>query len=182
MAPIAKILHEKYSILSGYVTTIHAYTADQKLLDSSHKDLRRARNAASSMIPTKTGATKTIGQIIPDLEGKLSGSAIRVPTSNVSLIDLSVCVNSHTNIGEIHNNIERYRDLIDHSIGLDQELYNWAMQRHMKLLQEQYNKVNLSDEINFTILHGQDSLLQRLNRIGNKAIRNIFYKPIISKN
>ena len=83
---------------------------------------------------------------------------------------------------EIHNNIERYRDLIDHSIGLDQELYNWAMQRHMKLLQEQYNKVNLSDEINFTILHGQDSLLQRLNRIGNKAIRNIFYKPIISKN
>ena len=106
LAPIAKILHEKYSILSGYVTTIHAYTADQKLLDSSHKDLRRARNAASSMIPTKTGATKTIGQIIPDLEGKLSGSAIRVPTSNVSLIDLSVCVNSHTNIGEIHNNIE----------------------------------------------------------------------------
>jgi glyceraldehyde 3-phosphate dehydrogenase len=89
LAPIAKVLHEAFGIESGFMTTIHAYTGDQNLVDNSHKDLRRARSAAMSMIPTSTGAAKTIGLIIPELKGKLDGIAIRVPVPNVSLVDLS---------------------------------------------------------------------------------------------
>ena len=90
LAPIAKIMHENFGIESGYMTTIHAYTGDQNLVDNSHKDLRRARAAASSMIPTKTGAAESLKLVIPELEGRIGGSAIRVPTANVSLIDLTV--------------------------------------------------------------------------------------------
>jgi glyceraldehyde 3-phosphate dehydrogenase len=89
LAPVAKVLHEAFGIESGFMTTIHAYTGDQNLVDNSHKDLRRARSAAMSMIPTSTGAAKTIGLIIPELKGKLDGIAIRVPVPNVSLVDLS---------------------------------------------------------------------------------------------
>jgi len=89
LAPIAKVLHDAFSIESGFMTTIHAYTGDQNLVDNSHKDLRRARSAVMSMIPTTTGAAKTIGLIIPELKGKLDGIAIRVPVPNVSLVDLS---------------------------------------------------------------------------------------------
>jgi glyceraldehyde 3-phosphate dehydrogenase len=90
LAPVAKVLHETFGIESGLMTTIHSYTNDQKLLDLPHKDLRRARAAALSMIPTSTGAAKAIGLVLPDLKGKLDGIAIRVPTSNVSLVDLTV--------------------------------------------------------------------------------------------
>jgi glyceraldehyde 3-phosphate dehydrogenase len=92
LAPIAKVLHETFRIRCGLMTTIHAYTNDQKILDFAHKDLRRARAAALSMIPSSTGAAKAIGLVIPDLKGKLSGLAVRVPTPDVSLVDLSVVV------------------------------------------------------------------------------------------
>lgn len=88
LAPLVFVIHKAFGIENGYMTTVHAYTSDQKLLDSSHKDLRRARAAALSMIPTTTGATKVIGQIIPDLKGRLKGLAVRVPVSNVSLLEL----------------------------------------------------------------------------------------------
>src|SRR4029079_9239202 len=88
LAPLAKALHEGIGIEHGFMTTIHAYTGDQNLVDGSHTDLRRARAAALSMIPTSTGAAKTIGLILPELKGRLDGVSIRVPTPNVSMIDL----------------------------------------------------------------------------------------------
>ena len=89
LAPLAKVLHEAIGIESGIMTTIHAYTGDQPTLDRRHKDLYRARAAAMSMIPTSTGAAKALGEVLPDLKGKLDGSAIRVPTPNVSAVDLT---------------------------------------------------------------------------------------------
>ena len=90
LAPVAKVLHETFGIESGLMTTIHSYTNDQKLLDLPHQDLRRARAAGLSMIPTSTGAAKAIGLVLPELKGKLDGVAIRVPTPDVSLVDLTV--------------------------------------------------------------------------------------------
>ena len=90
LAPVAKVLHETFGIESGLMTTIHSYTNDQKLLDLPHPDLRRARAAALSMIPTSTGAARAIGLVLPELKGKLDGVAIRVPTPDVSLVDLTV--------------------------------------------------------------------------------------------
>ena len=90
LAPVAQALDKTFGIVAGSMTTIHAYTSDQNIQDGTHKDLRRARAAALSMIPTKTGAAKAIGLVLPHLAGKLSGSAIRVPTANVSLVDLVV--------------------------------------------------------------------------------------------
>jgi glyceraldehyde 3-phosphate dehydrogenase len=89
LAPVAKVLHDNWGIEAGWMTTIHAYTSDQRLQDSPHKDLRRARAAAMSMIPTSTGAARAIGLVLPDLKGKLDGFAIRVPTNDVSVVDLS---------------------------------------------------------------------------------------------
>lgn len=88
LAPVAKILNDTFGLETGYMTTIHAYTADQNLVDSPHKDLYRARAAALSMIPTTTGAARAVGQVLPELQGRLDGTAIRVPTANVSMIDL----------------------------------------------------------------------------------------------
>jgi glyceraldehyde 3-phosphate dehydrogenase len=88
LAPVAKVLHESFGIEKGFMTTIHAYTNDQKILDAPHKDLRRARAAGVSQIPTTTGAAKAVGLVLPDLKGKIDGLAIRVPTSDVSLVDL----------------------------------------------------------------------------------------------
>jgi glyceraldehyde 3-phosphate dehydrogenase len=90
LAPAAKVLHERFKIVKGWMTTIHSYTNDQRLLDLPHKDLRRARAAALSMIPTTTGAALAVGEVMPDLKGKLDGISIRVPTPNVSLVDLVV--------------------------------------------------------------------------------------------
>ena len=103
LAPVIKVLHESVGIDAGFMTTIHSYTGDQNLVDNSHKDLRRARSAALSMIPTSTGAAKTIGLIIPELGGKLDGVAIRVPTPNVSLIDLCITTSRDTSVEEINN-------------------------------------------------------------------------------
>ena len=87
LAPVAYVLNKEFKIQKGFMTTIHSYTADQRLLDNSHKDLRRARSAGQSIVPTSTGASKAIGEIIPELKGKLEGLAMRVPTPNVSLVD-----------------------------------------------------------------------------------------------
>jgi len=90
LAPVAKVMNDQFGIESGFMTTVHAYTSDQALLDGTHKDLRRARAAALSMIPTTTGAAKSVGDVIPELKGKLDGYAVRVPTPNVSMVDLTV--------------------------------------------------------------------------------------------
>lgn len=102
LAPFAKVLLEKFGIVSGLMTTIHSYTNDQIILDAPHKDLRRARAAALSMIPTSTGAAKAIGLVLPELKGKLDGLAIRVPTPNVSVVDLVVKVGKPTTKEEVN--------------------------------------------------------------------------------
>jgi glyceraldehyde 3-phosphate dehydrogenase len=89
LAPLAKVLHEKFGIVNGTMMTIHSYTNDQRILDGSHKDLRRARAAATNMIPTTTGAAKAVGQVLPELKGKIDGISVRVPTPNVSLVDFT---------------------------------------------------------------------------------------------
>ncbi len=103
LAPVAKVLLDNFGIQSGIMTTIHAYTSDQRLLDYPHKDLRRARAAAVSMIPTTTGAAKAIGDVIPELKGKLDGFAVRVPTPNVSLVDLTVVVEKDADAAAVND-------------------------------------------------------------------------------
>jgi glyceraldehyde 3-phosphate dehydrogenase len=102
LAPLAKVLHENLGIVGGQMTTIHSYTNDQVLTDVFHKDIRRARSATHSMIPTKTGAALAMGLVIPELAGKLDGYSIRVPTINVSLVDLSFIAGRDTSVEEIH--------------------------------------------------------------------------------
>jgi len=102
LAPIINILHNNYQIEKGFMTTIHAFTTDQRLLDNSHKDPRRARSASQSIVPTSTGASKAIGEIIPSLKGKLEGVAMRVPTPNVSLIELVFCTKKDLTIQKIN--------------------------------------------------------------------------------
>ncbi len=102
LAPVAKILHEKFVIIKGLMTTIHSYTNDQKILDLPHSDYRRARAANLSMIPTTTGAAKAVALVLPEIKGKLDGMAIRVPTPNVSLIDLVVEVEKNTTAEEVN--------------------------------------------------------------------------------
>ena len=102
LAPLAKVLHEKIGIVSGVMNTIHSYTNDQVLTDVFHKDLRRARSATQSMIPTKTGAAAAVGLVLPELNGKLDGFSVRVPTINVSLVDLSFVAKRATSIEEIN--------------------------------------------------------------------------------
>ena len=103
LAPIAHILDGKLEIMSGYMTTVHSVTGDQKTIDTFHKDLRRARNSSISMIPTSTGAAKAVGEVLPNLIGKLDGSAIRVPTANVSLIDFTFQTKIETSSEKINN-------------------------------------------------------------------------------
>jgi len=102
LAPVAKVLLERFGIVKGMMTTVHSYTNDQQILDLPHKDLRRARAAALSMIPTTTGAAKAVGLVLPQLKGKLDGMAVRVPTPNVSLIDLVVETQKPTTIEEVN--------------------------------------------------------------------------------
>ena len=102
LAPVAKILHETFGIRNGWMTTVHAYTNDQQLLDLPHKDLRRARAAALSMIPTTTGAAVAVGEVLPELKGRLDGFALRVPTPNVSVVDLAAFVEKKTTPDEIN--------------------------------------------------------------------------------
>ncbi|NNC36155.1 MAG: type I glyceraldehyde-3-phosphate dehydrogenase [Acidimicrobiales bacterium] len=101
LAPLIDTLHKTYGIKSGFMTTIHAYTGDQRLLDASHRDPYRSRAAAISMIPTTTGAAKAIGKVIPDMQGRLDGTAVRVPLPNVSAIDLTVLTERPANVGDV---------------------------------------------------------------------------------
>ena len=103
LAPVVKVLNEKFGIVSGWMTTVHAYTGDQQLLDKNHKDFRRARAANLSMIPTSTGAAKAIGLVLPELAGKLDGTAIRVPTPDVSVVELVVNLEHNATVEEINN-------------------------------------------------------------------------------
>jgi len=103
LAPVVKTLNDKFEIERGFMTTIHAFTSDQRILDNSHKDPRRARSASQSIVPTSTGASKAIGEIIPSLKGKLGGVAMRVPTPNVSLIELIFCTNKDLTINKIND-------------------------------------------------------------------------------
>ena len=107
LAPVAKVLQNLCGISQGYMTTIHSYTNDQRILDLPHKDLRRARAAALSMIPTSTGAAKAVGLVLPELAGKLDGTAIRVPTPNVSVIDLCFIPGRETSVSDINAAMER---------------------------------------------------------------------------
>lgn len=102
LAPVAKVLHQKFGIEKGLMTTIHSYTNDQKILDLPHEDLRRARAAALSMIPTSTGAAKAVGLVLPELNGKLNGLAIRVPTPTVSIVDLTCTVSKPASKEEVN--------------------------------------------------------------------------------
>jgi glyceraldehyde 3-phosphate dehydrogenase len=102
LAPLAKVIHERFVIRKGWMTTVHSYTNDQQLLDLPHKDLRRARAAALSIIPTTTGAASAVGEVLPSLKGKLDGFAMRVPTPNVSLVDLNVIVDKKTTADEVN--------------------------------------------------------------------------------
>ena len=111
LAPIAHILNESFEIQKGFMTTIHAFTSDQRILDNSHKDPRRARSASQSIVPTSTGASKAIGEIIPSLKGKLEGIAMRVPTPNVSLIELVFCTKKELSIKKINNAFEKFSKL-----------------------------------------------------------------------
>lgn len=103
LAPMAKALHEGLGIETGLVNTIHAYTTDQNIIDNQHKDLRRARAAAMSIIPTKTGAAKAVGLVLPELKGRMDGFALRVPTLNVSVVDLSFEASRETTVDEVNN-------------------------------------------------------------------------------
>ncbi len=107
LAPVAQVLNEAVGIDKGFMTTIHSYTGDQRMVDTLHSDLRRARAAAVSMIPTSTGAARAVGLVLPELEGKLDGTAVRVPTPNVSLIDLTFVAKRETTVEEVNDAVVR---------------------------------------------------------------------------
>jgi glyceraldehyde-3-phosphate dehydrogenase (NAD(P)) len=106
LAPIAKVLHEKFGIVKGMMTTTHSYTGDQRILDASHRDLRRARAAAMNIVPTSTGAAKAVALVLPELEGKLNGIALRVPTPNVSIVDFVAQVEKSTIAEEVNETLK----------------------------------------------------------------------------
>ena len=108
LAPVAYILNKNFEIEKGFMTTIHAFTSDQRILDNSHKDPRRARSASQSIVPTSTGASKAIGEIIPSLKGKLEGIAMRVPTPNVSLVELVFCTKKDLSIEKINSAFQEF--------------------------------------------------------------------------
>jgi glyceraldehyde 3-phosphate dehydrogenase len=109
LAPVANALNKNFEIERGFMTTIHAFTSDQRILDNSHKDPRRARSASQSIVPTSTGASKAIGEIIPSLKGKLEGVAMRVPTPNVSLIELVFCTKKDVSIDKINDAFQQIK-------------------------------------------------------------------------
>jgi glyceraldehyde 3-phosphate dehydrogenase len=107
LAPITKVLHDNFTILRGMMTTVHAYTNDQRLVDTPHSDMRRARSAAINIIPTTTGAAKAIGKVIPDLNGKLDGMAMRVPVPTGSIVDLVAEIEKDASVDEINSSMHR---------------------------------------------------------------------------
>ncbi len=110
LASVSHILNENFEIEKGFMTTIHAFTSDQRILDNSHKDPRRARSASQSIVPTSTGASKAIGEIIPSLKGKLEGVAMRVPTPNVSLVELVFCTKKNLSVEKINSSFQKFSE------------------------------------------------------------------------
>ncbi|MCK9196793.1 MAG: type I glyceraldehyde-3-phosphate dehydrogenase [Syntrophales bacterium] len=102
LAPIVKVLHDEFTVVRAFMTTVHAYTMDQRLLDGSHKDLRRGRAAALSIVPTSTGAARAVTEVIPELKGKMDGISLRVPTPNVSIVDLAAELNKNVTIADVN--------------------------------------------------------------------------------
>ncbi len=120
LAPIAQIINQSFGIDAGFMTTVHSFTSDQKILDSIHSDLRRSRTASSSMIPTSTGAAKAVGLVLPELNGKLDGTAIRIPTPNVSMIDFTFQSKSSLSVESINevilkNSLDSFKGIIDYN-------------------------------------------------------------------
>jgi glyceraldehyde 3-phosphate dehydrogenase (phosphorylating) len=145
IAPAAKVLHGKFGLRKGWMTTVHAYTNDQQLLDLPHKDLRRARAAALSIIPTTTGAATAVGEVLPELKGKLDGIAMRVPTPNVSVVDLAVLVEKKTTAEEVN---AAFRDMANGSLkGIIQYIteplvsIDFRGNPHSCILDSEYTKV-----------------------------------------
>ncbi|MCL4523654.1 MAG: type I glyceraldehyde-3-phosphate dehydrogenase [Acidobacteria bacterium] len=145
LAPVAKVLHETFGIVHGTMTTIHSYTNDQRLLDLPHKDLRRARAAALSMIPSSTGAAKALHLVLPELKGKLDGYAMRVPTPNVSVVDLTVTVGRATTVEEVNAAMKRaaegpMKNILEYT---EEELVSadFKGNRHSSIVDAGYTKV-----------------------------------------
>lgn len=122
LAPLAKALHDSLGIVNGLMTTIHAFTNDQNTLDASHSDLRRARTASQSLIPTKTGAASAVGKVLPELNGKLDGFAIRVPTVNVSLVDLTCRVARETSVKEVNTILKQAGQAMKNIVVVNEDL------------------------------------------------------------
>jgi len=173
LAPVAKVIHNEFKIIKGLMTTIHSYTNDQRILDLPHKDLRRARAAAMSMIPTTTGAAKAVGLVLPDLKGKLNGLSIRVPTPNVSLVDLVAEVSRDVTVegvngalkkaaeGPLNGILQYTEDPVvsidfngnDHSAILDASLTMVLEGRMVKVLAWYDNEWGYSSRLRDLILH-----------------------------
>jgi glyceraldehyde 3-phosphate dehydrogenase len=150
LAPIVHVLNENYTIKSGLMNTIHSFTNDQALLDNIHKDIRRARTASSSMVPTKTGAASAVGLVIPELKGKLDGVAIRVPTTNVSLVDLTLNIEEKVTAEEVNAVVKK---------AADNELKNILVYSDIPLVSVDYNHTPASSYF--------DSLLTKVSSSGD---------------
>jgi glyceraldehyde 3-phosphate dehydrogenase len=150
LAPIVHVLNENYTIKSGLMNTIHSFTNDQALLDNIHKDIRRARTASSSMVPTKTGAASAVGLVIPELKGKLDGVAIRVPTTNVSLVDLTLNIEEKVTAEEVNAVVKK---------AADNELKNILVYSDIPLVSVDFNHTPASSYF--------DSLLTKVSSSGD---------------
>ncbi len=176
LAPVAKVLNDNFKIVSGFMTTIHSYTSDQKLLDLPHKDLRRARAAALNIIPTTTGATKAIGKVIPGLQGKLDGIALRVPTPNVSVVDLVCSVEKKTNSEEVNNVLKKAREQDNFKGILDVE--------EKPLVSSDYIGNSFSSIVDASLTMAQDNLVKVVAWYDNEfgyACRLVEFAEFIGK-
>ncbi len=160
LAPVAKVLNDSFGIVSGLMTTVHAYTGDQRLLDAPHKDLRRARGAALSMIPTTTGAAKAVGLVLPDLNGKLNGMAIRVPTPNVSLVDLVAVLKKPASADEVNKALRKASENeLKGILGFSEE----------PLVSTDYNGCDLSSVVDGGITYAIDNQVKVISWYDNET-------------
>jgi glyceraldehyde 3-phosphate dehydrogenase len=161
LAPVAKVLLENFGIQSGLMTTVHSYTGDQRLLDFPHKDLRRARAAALSMIPTTTGAARAVSLVIPELSGKLNGLAIRVPTPNVSIVDFVVCLEkSGVTVTDVNDALK------EASSGALSGILGYS---EVPLVSTDYNGSHLSSIVDAPTTHVVDNLVKVLSWYDNES-------------
>lgn len=161
LAPVAKVLLENFGIRSGLMTTIHSYTGDQRLLDFPHKDLRRARAAALSMIPTTTGAARAVSLVLPELSGKLNGLAIRVPTPNVSIVDLVVCIEkTGVNVSDVNSALKE---------ASEKSLAGILGYSELPLVSSDYNGETLSSVVDGPTTYVVDNLVKVLSWYDNEV-------------